>query len=133
MSDSPHSILLKLRLPGCRRRGAHRGSAARRATELDPLNPKAYETPQYKYYYTRRYEDSLAAATQGLELGRDISRALGPQGFTYIELHNYEAARGACAAEKMQWVSFTCLAIVYGPAGHEGGSVLRANQGRRRV
>jgi TolB-like protein/tetratricopeptide (TPR) repeat protein len=90
---------------------------AHRATELDPLNPKAYETLQFVYYYARRYQDSLAAGNQGLQLGRDVSRALGWQGFAYIELRNYEAARGACAGEKMQWVSFTCLAIVYDRLG----------------
>ncbi len=86
---------------------------ARRATELDPLNPKAWETLQYVYYYARRYPDSLAAASRSQELGRDLSRSRGWQGFAYLQLRNYAAAREACAAEKMQWVSFTCLAIVY--------------------
>jgi TolB-like protein/tetratricopeptide (TPR) repeat protein len=85
---------------------------ARRATELDPLNSKAYETLQYVLYYARRYQDSLAAASRSLELGPDRSRSLGWQGLAYIELQNYPAARDACVAEKMQWVSFTCLAIV---------------------
>jgi TolB-like protein/Flp pilus assembly protein TadD len=90
---------------------------ARRATELDPLNPKAYESLQYVYYYARRYQDSLAIASRSLELGPEHSRSLGWQGFAYIQLHNYAAARDACRGERMQWVSFTCLAIVYDRLG----------------
>jgi TolB-like protein/Flp pilus assembly protein TadD len=90
---------------------------ARRATELDPLNPKAFESLQYVYYYARRYQDSLAIASRSLELGPERSRSLGWQGFAYIQLHNYAAAREACLGEKMQWVSFTCLAIVYDRLG----------------
>jgi TolB-like protein/Tfp pilus assembly protein PilF len=99
---------------------------ARRATELDPLNPKAYESLQYVYYYARRYEDSLDVARRSLKLGPDLSRSRGWEGLAYIQLHNYAAAREACAAEKMQWVSFTCLAIVYDRLGQkpEAGAAL---------
>ena len=90
---------------------------ARRATELDPLNPKTYETLESVYYFARQYQDSLAIASRAVQLGGDASRSLGWQGFAYIELRNYEAAREACAGEKMQWVSFTCLAIVYDRLG----------------
>ena len=90
---------------------------ARHATELDPLNPKAYETLQSVYYFARRYQDSLGVASRAMEVGQDVSRSLGWQGFAYIGLGNYEAAREACAEEKMQWVSFTCLAIVYDRLG----------------
>jgi tetratricopeptide (TPR) repeat protein len=86
---------------------------ARRGTELDPLSPRAFETLQYVYYYARRYQDSLTLATQALQLGPDLSRSLGWQGLAYIQLHSYEAARAACVAEKMGWVSYFCLAIVY--------------------
>jgi|HubBroStandDraft_6_1064221.scaffolds.fasta_scaffold105674_2 TolB-like protein/Flp pilus assembly protein TadD len=90
---------------------------ARRGTELDPLNPRVFETLQYVYYYARRYQDSLTVASRGMELGSNLSRSLGWRGFAYIQLHNYAAAREACLAEKMQWVSFTCLAIVYDRLG----------------
>ncbi len=90
---------------------------ARRATELDPLNARAWESLQYVLYLAHRYEDSLVAAQRALELGASSTRAYGWLGFANIELHNYEAARAACASEKMQWVSVTCLAIVYDRLG----------------
>ena len=86
---------------------------ARHAAELDPLNPQAYETLQYVYYYAHRYQDSLAVARRAVELGPGLTRSLGWVGFANIELGNYEAARQACLAEKMQWVSLSCLAVVY--------------------
>jgi TolB-like protein/tetratricopeptide (TPR) repeat protein len=90
---------------------------ARKATELDPVNPKAFEGLQYVYYYAGRQQDSLAAARRAEELGGGVSRAFGWQGMALIQLGDYKAARDACAAETMQWVAFTCLAIVYDRLG----------------
>ncbi|MBS0380612.1 MAG: TIR domain-containing protein [Proteobacteria bacterium] len=101
---------------------------ARHATELDPLNPHAYESLQYVYYYAHRYPESLAAAQRSLELGPNLTRSLGWIGFANIELGNYEAAREACASEKMQWVSLTCLAVVYDRLGRHADAEAALHQ-----
>ena len=85
--------------------------------ELDPLNPETHDSLAYVYYWARRYQDSVTAAQRSLELEPGRSRSLGWQGFAYVGLGNYEAARTACLAERIQWVKLTCLAIVYDKQG----------------
>ncbi len=90
---------------------------AKRGVELDPLNPETHESLAYVYYWARRYQDSITAGQRSLELEPGRSRSLGWQGFAYVGLGNYEAARSACTAEQIQWVKLTCLAIVYDKQG----------------
>ena len=66
---------------------------AKRAVELDPLNPETHESLAYVYYWARRYQDSITAGQRSLELEPGRSRSLGWQGFAYVGLGNYEAAR----------------------------------------
>ena len=90
---------------------------ARRAAELDPLNPEAVGAVGYAYYWARRYADSVAASQRSRELDPRTSRARGWEGFAYVGLGNYEAAHSICLTEPVEWVRLTCLAIVYGKQG----------------
>jgi tetratricopeptide (TPR) repeat protein len=90
---------------------------AKHGVELDPLNPEARQTLAYVYYWARRYPESIAASKRTQELDPKTSRAQGWEGFAYVGLRDYEAARTACAAEPVQWVKLTCLAIVYDKQG----------------
>jgi TolB-like protein/Flp pilus assembly protein TadD len=90
---------------------------ASHGVELDPLNPEARQTLAYVYYWARRYPESIAAGKRTQELDPKTSRAQGWEGFAYVGLRDYEAARTACAAEPVQWVKLTCLAIVYDKQG----------------
>jgi serine/threonine-protein kinase len=90
---------------------------ARRAAELDPLNPEAVGAVGYAYYWARRYADSVIASQRSRELDPKTTRARGWEGFAYVGLGNYEAARAVCVTEPVEWVRLTCLAIVYHKQG----------------
>jgi serine/threonine-protein kinase len=85
---------------------------ARRAAELDPLNPEAVGAVGYAYYWARRYAQSVSASQRSRELDPKATRARGWEGFAYVGLGNYAAARSICLTEPVEWVRLTCLAIV---------------------
>jgi TolB-like protein/Flp pilus assembly protein TadD len=90
---------------------------AHRAAELDPLNPEVVGAVGYAYYWARRYADSIAASQRSRALDPSTTRARGWEGFAYVGLGNYEAARSICLTEPVEWVRLTCLGVVYQKQG----------------
>lgn len=92
---------------------------ARHAVELDPLNWTSHALLAYANFWARRYPESVEAGRRALALDPSRAGTLGWQGIAYAGLGDYEAARTSCDTPKADWVSLTCLAIVYHKLGRD--------------
>ena len=73
-------------------------SRARKAIQLDPLNPKAYEKQMWAFYAARRYPDLIQAAKQVLALSPKNGTAIASLGDGYVLTGRYNEARRAYAS-----------------------------------
>ena len=87
-------IILKLRLFYLTAKGqmAEAVSEMKILTEIDPLDPEGYWMLGLLYYLLHKYDDSLNALQEALELNPDYPNAQGWIVFTYLALRQYEKA-----------------------------------------
>jgi TolB-like protein/tetratricopeptide (TPR) repeat protein len=86
---------------------------ARRAVELDPLNPETHSTLGLVLYDLRRYTESIAALSQAASLNPGNNDHVVFRGFTRLAQGQYAAARVDCETPPINWGNRTCLAIAY--------------------
>jgi tetratricopeptide (TPR) repeat protein len=86
---------------------------ARRAVELDPLNPEMHGTLGRVLAEQRRYVDSIAAYDQAASLNPGNNSYAVFRGFVHIAQGKYDAARADCEIPPIEWDNRTCLAIAY--------------------
>ena len=86
---------------------------ARRATELDPLNPETHGTLGRVFFGQRRYPEAIAAYDQAASLNPGNNTYAVFRGFVRLSLGQYEAARADCEIPPINWGNRTCLAIAY--------------------
>jgi TolB-like protein/tetratricopeptide (TPR) repeat protein len=94
----------------------HAGQAlerARRAVELDPLNPETHGTLGRVLFEMRRYQEAIAAYDQAVSLNPANNSYAVFRGFVYLSQGQYEAARADCETPPIDWANRTCLAITY--------------------
>jgi len=92
-------------------------TALRRAVLLDPLNPHSYEVLSEALYYARRYQETVAAATDAISLDSDYERAYGYRGLAHYVLGDFERARTSCQAKPNYWISQWCMVLTYEKLG----------------
>jgi TolB-like protein/tetratricopeptide (TPR) repeat protein len=90
---------------------------ARRAVELDPLDPLSHYSLAYTYLWARRYPESIESYDRALQLDPSLSGASIGRGYAHYFLGNYEAARASCDSPTPGWLNYTCLALVYDKLG----------------
>jgi TolB-like protein/Flp pilus assembly protein TadD len=91
-------------------------AAGRRAVVLDPLNAATHRRLGISLFFARRYQDAVAALSDGLALDPDDGGAAGSRGLAYYTLGNFEQARSSCES-KRYWVAEWCLVLVYNKLG----------------
>jgi TolB-like protein/Tfp pilus assembly protein PilF len=112
-------------------------SAARRAVELDPLQPIGREFLAGTLYYAREYSEAIAAWKEALALRPDYPLYKVGVGIAFYALGDLQSARAACedadestGADSKQ----ACLAITYDKLGRHADAEamltkIRASQG----
>jgi len=93
-------------------------AAIRRAIVLDPLNPRSHYRLAEALYYTRRYNDSVQAYQEFINLDPDSPHAHAFQGMAYYGLNDFQKARIVCEAKSGQWNQL-CLALTYAKLGRK--------------
>jgi len=86
---------------------------AQRAVVLDPLNPIVYRSLGVVFHYGRRDREAIDAYNRALTLKPQASQVATRRGLAYLSLGELELARGSCATAPLDWLSYTCLAVVY--------------------
>jgi TolB-like protein/Tfp pilus assembly protein PilF len=93
-------------------------SAARRAVQLDPLNPRSHGALSSVLYVARRYSEALAAEQDALAVDPNFA---SPGGCAlHYALGNLQAARAACEAKRDDIFSQVGLAVIYDKLGRHG-------------
>jgi TolB-like protein len=92
-------------------------TALRRGVVLDPLNPPSHNVLGYGFYFSRRYGDAVAAATEAINLDPDFQQAYGFRGLAYYGLGDLERARASCETRPDYWGNQWCLAVTYDKLG----------------
>jgi tetratricopeptide (TPR) repeat protein len=92
-------------------------AAVRRAVALDPLNPQSHEALGEALFWTRRYQEAIAAFGQVVSLEPDFKRAYGFRGVAYYLLGDLQSASSSCAAKPDHWSSMWCLSLTYEKSG----------------
>ena len=91
--------------------------ALRRAVALNPLSLDIHAALTEGLYYSRQYQDSVAAAKQDISAQPDQQIPYALLGFSYLGLGDYEHARTTCEAKPDYWECQQCLAITYEKLG----------------
>ena len=91
-------------------------AASRRAVVLDPLNPRSHYRLAEALYNGRRYDESVTAYQEFINLDPDSPHAHAFQGISYYGLGDLQRARAACEIKSDQWNQL-CLALVYQKLG----------------
>ncbi len=89
----------------------------RRAVVLDPLNSAAHAELAEGFYFSRRYQEAVAAARRAIGVNPGEAFAYAFLGLAYYGLGDLEHARIACEAKPDYWQSEQCLAVTYGALG----------------
>jgi TolB-like protein/Tfp pilus assembly protein PilF len=92
-------------------------TALRREAVLDPLDPGSHNSLSLGLYYSRRYQEAIAAATDAISLDSGYQAAYGLRGMADYGLGDLEGARASCEAQTAAQTSQQCLAIVYDKLG----------------
>jgi tetratricopeptide (TPR) repeat protein len=95
-------------------------TAARRAVQLDPLNPAMHRLLSFVLRVARRYEEAIDAAQAAVDLDAENPRALTTRGLAYYDFGDYQRARTSCESARRPadpaegfYGIFACLAITY--------------------
>jgi TolB-like protein/Tfp pilus assembly protein PilF len=97
-------------------------AAAKRATILDPLNPRVFASLGSSSYMARRHPEAIAAMRQALALSPGLNAAHERIGFALLQQGDPKAAAAEFALEPVGWLKQTGLAI----ARHRLGDVAGA-------
>src|SRR5262249_31492377 len=89
----------------------------RRSVALDPLNVTAHFVLGRGLYWSRRYQDALAALAEATALDAEFLPTYEYRGLSYIGLGKFEEARAACAPKPDYWGAEWCLAVAYEKLG----------------
>jgi TolB-like protein len=89
----------------------------RRGVIVDPLNPRSYDRLSFGLYFSRRYSESVDAATHAISLGSKNADPHANRGLAYYGLGDFERARSSCEAKPDYWRSQQCLAVTYEKLG----------------
>jgi TolB-like protein/Tfp pilus assembly protein PilF len=89
----------------------------RRGVIVDPLNPRSYDELSLGLYFSRRYSESVDAATHAISLGSKNADPHANRGLAYYGLGDFERARSSCEAKPDYWRSQQCLAVTYEKLG----------------
>jgi tetratricopeptide (TPR) repeat protein len=92
-------------------------AALRRAVELNPLSLDVHAQLTEGLYYSRRYQEGVAAAKRDISAAPDNQMHYALLGFAYFGLGDYEHARSACEAKSDYWQCQQCLAVTYEKLG----------------
>ncbi len=86
--------------------------AVRRATVLDPLNPRVFRSLGYALGEARKYADSIAAMRRALELNPAAAGAHAAIGDALLQQGQTTQAQAEYALEPLAWLRLTGQAIV---------------------
>jgi TolB-like protein/Tfp pilus assembly protein PilF len=99
-------------------------AAARRAVQLDPLNPAMYRLLSFVLRVSRRYEEAVDAAQAAVDLDAENPRALTTRGLAYYDAGDYQRARASCESARPAadpsgdfYGILACLALSYEKLG----------------
>lgn len=90
---------------------AEAGSAAKRATELDPLNPEAFSMAAFAAYCARNYAQSIFLARKALALDSRLEIGHFMIGDCLLQLGRVSEARSSYLAEPSELARLTGLAL----------------------
>ncbi|MBV8209516.1 MAG: tetratricopeptide repeat protein [Burkholderiaceae bacterium] len=91
--------------------------AVRHAVLLDPLHSGTHSALGDALYFSRRYDESIAAHRDTLSMDPELAQARGLLGLAYYGLGNFESARVTCEARPDHWLTQECLAVTYDKLG----------------
>jgi TolB-like protein/class 3 adenylate cyclase len=86
--------------------------AQRRATVLDPLNPRVFRSLGYSLIKARRFTEGIAAMKRALQLNAAVEGAHAAIGDALLLQGDFAGAKREYAFEPVGWVRETGLAIV---------------------
>ncbi len=89
----------------------------RRSAALDPLNVVSHFVLGRGLYWSRRYEEALAALEEAATLDASYLPIYEYRGLAYYGLGNFEKARAACEPKPAYWGAQWCLAVSYEKLG----------------
>jgi TolB-like protein/Tfp pilus assembly protein PilF len=96
-------------------------TALHRAVVLDPMNPLSHAALMMGLYYSRRYQQAIAAAAEVITLNSNFQWAYGYRGLAEYGLGDLERARATCEA-KPDELGRVCLAVIYAKLGRRAGA-----------
>ena len=86
----------------------------RKAIELDPLNPLAYQRLNEALIFAKQYPAALAAINHVLQINPGDTFATNCRGLTYLMLGDLENARTSCDTTPREWQGRLCMAVLLG-------------------
>ena len=86
---------------------------AKRGTDLDQLNSRAYRTLANVLNDARQFREAIEAANRALSLNPTDTRQASIRGLALIMLGDVESARLSCETAAVDWERRMCLAIAY--------------------
>jgi TolB-like protein/Flp pilus assembly protein TadD len=92
-------------------------AAARRALVLDPLARDSHSVLGRALYAARRYEESVAALSEGINLDPSAKTFYTYRGFSYYGLKDLDGARTSCENERDYAGNQWCLSVTYDKLG----------------
>jgi TolB-like protein/Flp pilus assembly protein TadD len=92
-------------------------AAVRRGVELDPLNSRSHFQLAQALYFSRRYQESVAANSEVISLNPEHEGAYALRGLGYYALGDFQNARSSCEFHPDYWFGQQCLAVVYDKLG----------------
>jgi TolB-like protein/Tfp pilus assembly protein PilF len=92
-------------------------AAVRHAVALDPINPQRHEALGEALFWTRRYQEAVAAFGEVTSLEPDFKRAYGFRGVADYLLGDLQSARSSCETKPDHWSSMWCLSLTYQKLG----------------
>ncbi len=97
-------------------------AALKRATELDPLNPRAFRAHSMALYAARQHRAAIAVMKKGLALNPALSIGHATIGDALLQLGELPAAIAEYRLEPLEHIRHTGLAVALRKAGQTAGA-----------
>jgi serine/threonine-protein kinase len=97
-------------------------AAARRATELDPLDPQAWATLGAVRYFRRELDSAREALQVALEISADHAEAMVTLCYVLVASGRASEAIALARTSRMEWSRLTCTALAEHDLGNLGRS-----------